>query len=119
MNTPSYSEKLGKALKANCELRDDNCVTPDAVLLFTEATSELEEIEFWELPLKFPLSNPGMRWSHRDLGRLVEAKSALFRQSTTTTPRCGTVVLVDPIRPGPVSWCRTTAPITATESPAH
>ena len=127
MNRASYAEALGEALEANCDLRDDNFVTPDAILLFTETTGELEELEFWELPFRFPLEQPGQRWTHSDLGQLVEAKSAFFRQSVVAnklaeedpkaTPLCGTVVLVDPIRPGPVSWCKITAPIAATASP--
>jgi hypothetical protein len=122
MNTSSsYTEALGFALEQKCELRDDNFVTPDAVLLFDETTGELEEIEFWELPLRFPLEQPGMRWSHSDLGRLIEAKSALFRQSKVANeladedpqarPGCGTVCVVDPVRPGPLYWCRITATV--------
>ena len=127
MNRASYAEALGEALAANGELKDDNFVTPDAILVFTETTGELEELEFWELPFRFPLEQPGQRWSHGDLGQLVAAKATLYRQSAVAnelaeenpnaTPLCGTVVLVDPIRPGPVSWCRITASITAMASP--
>lgn len=123
MNRASYAEALGEALAANGELKDDNFVTPDAILVFTETTGELEELEFWELPLRFPLAQPGQRWGHSNLGELVEAKASLYRQSVVAnrlaeedpkaTPLCGTVVLVDPIRPGPVAWCRITASITA------
>ena len=119
MNRAPYSEALGEALAANRELKDDNFVTPDAILVFTETT--------WELPFRFPLEQPGQRWSHGDLGQLVAAKATLYRQSAVAnelaeenpnaTPLCGTVVLVDPIRPGPVSWCRITASITAMASP--
>jgi hypothetical protein len=126
MNTASsYTEALGFALEQKCELRDDNFVTPDAVLLFTEATGELEEIELWELPLRFPLEQPGMRWAFSDLGQLVAAKATLYRQSKvanelaeedpTATPGCGTVCVVDPVRPGPLYWCRITGSITAND----
>ena len=127
MNRASYAEALGEALAANCELRDDNFVNPDFVLVFTEKTGELEEVAVMDLPLRFPLAQPGQRWGHSNLGELVEAKSSMCRQSVvaneladedpTATPLCGTVVLIDPIRPGPVSWCKITAPITATASP--
>jgi hypothetical protein len=126
MNTASYVEALGVALESQCELRDDNFVNPDFVLVFTEKTGELEEVAVIDLPLLYPLTQPGQRWSHRNLGELVEAKATLYRQSVVAneladedpaaTPPCGTVVLVDPIRPGPVSWTRVTAAITATAS---
>ena len=127
MNTASYVEELGKALEANCELRDDNFVNPDFVLVFTEKTGELEEVAVMDLPLRFPLAQPGQRGGYSNLGELVEAKASMCRQSVvaneladedpTATPLCGTVVLVDPIRPGPVSWCKITAAITAMSSP--
>lgn len=127
MNTASYTEALGFALESNRSLRDDNFVTPDAVLLFTETTGELEEVEFWELCSRFPLEQPGMRWAYSNLGELVAAKATLYRQSVVANELadedpysqglCGTVVVVDPIRPGPVSWCRITGSITATASP--
>ena len=127
MNTSSYVESLEKALAANCELRDDNFVNPDFVLVFTEKTGELEEVAVMDLPLLFPLAQPGMRWAYSDLGQLVEAKATLYRQSVVANELadedpysqglCGTVVVVDPIRPGPVSWCRITGSITATASP--
>jgi hypothetical protein len=129
MNTASYTEALDFALESNRSLRDDNFVTPDAVLLFTETTGELEEVELWDLPFRFPLGNPGMRWDYSNLGELIEAKATLYRQSVVANELadedpysqglCGTVVVVDPIRPGPLNWARITAPISATESPAH
>ena len=111
----SGDEPLQQALDANRELRDDNFVTPEAVLVFTEATGELEEVELWELPARYPLQQPGQRWSHSDLGEVVAAKAALYRQSKvaneladedpTATPECGTVVLVVTERERPLRWC--------------
>ena len=120
--TADYSrEALSEALEANRELRDDNFVNPEAVLVFTEATGCLEEVELWELPLRYPLEQPGQRWSYSDLGQVAAAKATLHRQSKVAnelaeedpeaTPLCGTVVLVDPLRPGPLCWCRVTAAV--------
>jgi hypothetical protein len=128
MNTENYAKALGDALAANGgELKDDNFVNPDFVLVFTEKTGELEEVALIDLPLRFPLEQPGMRWAFSDLGQLVAAKATLYRESKvanelaeedpTAIPGCGTVCVVDPIRPGPVSWCRITGTITATASP--
>lgn len=121
MSKNSYDEALSEALDANRELRDDNFVHPEAVLVFTEATGALEEVELWELPLRYPLENPGQRWSYSDLGRVASAKATLYRQSKVAneladedpgaTPLCGTVVVVDPSRRGPLCWCRATAPV--------
>lgn len=111
----SYDDALSEAIEANRELRDDNFVTPEALLVFTEATGELEEVELWELPLRYPLKQPGQRWSHSDLGKVMEAKATLYRQSKVAneladedpkaTPECGTVVLVVTERERPLSWC--------------
>jgi len=117
----TYNESLSDALEQNRELRDCNFVTPDAILVFMEKTNKLEEVELCELPLRYPLEQPGQRWSFSDLGQLVAAKAVLFRQSKVAneladedpaaTPFCGTVVLVDPVRPGPLYWCRITAAV--------
>jgi len=106
---------LLRTLDENSELRDDNFVHPESVLVFVEATGTLEEVPVWELPFRFPLQGHGARWCHEDLGEVVEAKATLYRQSRAAndlaedypdaTPECGTVVLVDPNRPGPLSWC--------------
>ena len=82
MSKNSYDDALSEALEANRELRDDNFVTPDALLVFTVATGELEEMELWELPLRYPLKQPGQRWSYSNLGEVVEAKATLYRQMT-------------------------------------
>jgi hypothetical protein len=111
----SYAEALSETLEANRELRDDNFVHPESVLVFTEATCALEEVELWRLALRYPLQQPGQRWSYEDLGKVTEAKATLYQQSRVAndlaeedpeaTPTCGTVVLVDPTRPGALCWC--------------
>jgi hypothetical protein len=108
-------DALSDALEANRELRDDNFVHPESLLVFTEATGALEEVTLWDLPLRFPLKQPGQRWSHSDLGEVTEAKATLYRQSRVAndlaeenpeaTPECGTVVLLDPVSVGPLRWC--------------
>lgn len=110
----TWRDHLQQALDENRELRDDNFVHPESVLVFTEVTGCLEEVPLWDLALLYPLKQPGQRWSHSDLGEVVEAKATLYRQSKvanelaeedpTATPECGTVVLVDPDRPGPLVW---------------
>jgi hypothetical protein len=111
----NWRDHLQKSLDANRELRDDNFVHPESVLVFSEAARRLEETPLWELPLKYPLKGHGQRWSTSDLGEILEAKATLYRQSKAAndlaeehpdaTPECGTVVLVDPDRPGPLHWC--------------
>ena len=114
-NSESYAEALNETLDANRELRDDNFVHPESVLVFTEATCALEEVELWKLALRYPLQQPGQRWSYEDLGKVTVAKATLYQQSKVAnelaeedpeaTPTCGTVVLVDPTRPGALCWC--------------
>lgn len=111
----TWRESLGKVLDANRQLRDDNFVHPESVLVFTEATGALEEATLWDLPLRFPLKQPGQRWSHSDLGEVTEAKATLYRQNRvandlagedpTATPECGTVVVVDRAEASPLWWC--------------
>ena len=115
MRGGELNDPLQEALDTNHELRDDNFVHPEAVLVFSEATGELEEVELWKLPLRYLLEQPGQRWSHSDLGEVVAAKAALYRQSKVAneladedpkaTPECGTVVLVVTERERPLRWC--------------
>lgn len=122
----TWREHLQQALEANRELRDDNFVTPESVLVFTEATGCLEEVALWDLALRYPLTGQGQRWSHSDLGEVLEAKATLYRQSKvanelaeedpTATPECGTVVLVDPDRPGALVWVTVRARVLPTTS---
>jgi hypothetical protein len=85
------------------ELRDDNHVTPNEVLVFDEAAGTVEAVDLMELPLRYPVGT-GCRWSAHDLGELVLDKALLYRQSLVAheindenpaaEPTCGTVVLV-------------------------
>jgi len=85
------------------ELRDDNHVTPNEVLVFDEAVGTVEAVDLMELPLRYPVGTGG-RWSAHDLGELVLDKALLYRQSLVAheindedpaaEPTCGTVVLV-------------------------
>ena len=114
-------EKLDFAIEANRRLRDDNHVTPDAILVFTEATGTLEEVAIIDLPLRFLLSGKGARWCYADLGEIIAAKALLYRQSVvaheiseedpTAEPPCGTVVLVQHADQHCLSWYRITARI--------
>jgi hypothetical protein len=84
------------------ELRQDNHVDPEAILVYDAATETVEAITLNELPLRYP-AGPGNRWSYEDLGAVVAEKAALYRQSVIATeisdedpeaePTVGTVVL--------------------------
>lgn len=116
MTDRNFKDSLQVALDSNRQLRDDNFVTPDAILVFTEDTNTLEEVELVKLPLRFPLSGKGARWSYEDLGRIVAAKALLYRQSCiadeistadpTAEPAMGTVVLVAEANRHCLSWNR-------------
>jgi hypothetical protein len=85
------------------EVRDDNHVTPNEVLVFGEAAGTVEAVDLMEIPLRYPVGTGG-RWSAHDLGELVLDKALLYRQSLVAheinddepaaEPTCGTVVLV-------------------------
>ena len=64
----TWRESLGQVLDANRELRDNNFVHPESVVVFTEATNTLEEVPVWELPLRFPLQGHGARWCLERIG---------------------------------------------------
>jgi hypothetical protein len=114
-------DKLEIALEENRQLRDDNHVCPDAVLLYTENANTLEEVALMELPLRFPLKGKGCRWSYEDLGKVLEAKALLYRQSVVAheisdenpeaQPPCGTVVIVQHAERHCLSWFQVTARI--------
>ena len=107
-------DKLENALEENRRLRDDNHVCPDAVLLYTENADTLEEVALMDLPLRFPLKGKGCRWSYEDLGKVLEAKALLYRQSVVAheiseedpkaEPTCGTVCLVHHADRHCLSW---------------
>ena len=114
-------DKLENALEENRRLRDDNHVCPDAVLLYTENADTLEVVALMDLPLRFPLKGKGCRWSYEDLGKVLEAKALLYRQSMVAheisdedpeaEPPCGTVVLVQHEDRHCLSWFPVTARI--------
>jgi len=117
-----YQEQLAELLDGPYrQLRDDNHVTPDAVLVYAVETQTIEEVEFWQLPSRFPLAQPGQRWSYSDLGKVLEAKATLYRQSCVADelsdedpeaePLCGTVVITDRGGQVPLKWCRSQARI--------
>ena len=117
----THPENLENVMDANRELRDDNFVHPDSILVFTETTGTLEEVAFIELPLRFPLLGKGARWSYDDLGEILAVKALLYRQSMiaqeisdedpTAEPVCGTVVLVQRTNRHCLSWHKVQARI--------
>jgi hypothetical protein len=102
------------------ELRCDNHVTPDAILVYDEEADSIEEIDLMDLPLRYPCG-PGCRWSDSDLRAIVKEKALLYRQSMISheisdedreaTPACGTVVLVITRDHRPYKWLRVVATI--------
>lgn len=99
-----WQEKLLFALDGKYrELREDNHVTANEVLVYDVATGTVEAVDLMELPLRYPCG-PGHRWSYGDLGELVADKAMLYRQSCvaheisdddpSSQPPCGTVVLM-------------------------
>lgn len=120
----TYTPDLETAIEANRELRDDNFVHPESILVFNEATGTLEEVALIDLPLRFPLLGKGARWSYADLGELLAAKSMLYRQSKAAnelaeehpdaTPECGTVCLIEHANRQCLSWCQVRARIDPT-----
>lgn len=85
------------------ELRQDNHVTANEILVFDAATGTVEAVDLMNLSLKYPCG-PGERWSLEDLGAVVKDKALLYRRSMVAheindedpkaEPTCGTVVLV-------------------------
>ena len=62
------------------ELRQDNHINPNEILVFDAATGTVEAVDLMELPLKYPCG-PGKRWSLGDLDWVVKEKAMLYRQS--------------------------------------
>lgn len=99
-----WQDKLLFALDGKYrELREDNHVTPNEVLVYDVASGTVEAVDLMDLPLLYPCG-PGQRWSYGDLGELVADKATLYRQSCvaheineedpSSQPQCGTVVLM-------------------------
>ena len=102
-----WKEKMMRALNERYdELRDDNFVTPNAILVYEEASDTIVEMDLMDVPLNYPCRGEGARWSTLDLGEVVADKALLFRQSCIATeisdedpeatPTCGTMVLCVP-----------------------
>jgi len=100
----TYEDRLLVALDTTYrELREDNHVAPNEILVFDVASGQIESIDLMELPLRYPCG-PGNRWSYEDLGHVVADKALLYRQSmlaheisdedAEAEPTCGTVALV-------------------------
>jgi hypothetical protein len=99
-------DRLLFALEGKCrELRQDNHVTPNEILVFDAATGTVESVDLMDLPLMYPCG-PGERWSLHDLGSVVNDKAMLYRQSMVAheisdedpeaEPTCGMIVLLIP-----------------------
>lgn len=111
-NSNEWEGKMMRALNERySELRDDNFVTPDAILIYEEETDTIVEMDLMDVPLNYPCRGEGARWSTLDLGEVVADKALLFRQSCIATeisdedpeatPTCGTIVLCVPKGNGP------------------
>ena len=123
----SSNEWEGKMMRAlngrYCELRDDNFVTPNAILIYEEATDTFTEMDLMDVPLRFPCKGKLARWSTTDLGEVVADKAMLFLQSCIATeisdqdpqatPVCGTIVLCIPEGSRPYSRVSVKAKILA------
>jgi hypothetical protein len=102
----AWSERLDKALAANCRLRDQNFLRGDHLLVFDEESGGLDEVAVWNLPLWYPINE---RWVDSDFGKILRLKFAGYRQSVvahalasenpTARPQCSAVVLFIPKDP--------------------
>lgn len=119
----STDARIQELLDGECkEMRCDNHVTPNAVLVYDEVADAMEEVDFMELPLRCPCG-AGCQWSKEDLGAIVREKALLYRQSMIaheisdedkeSTPSCGTVVLVVTAGMRPYRWLRVLSNIDA------
>ena len=103
------------------ELRDDVHIQPHAVLVYTENNGAVKAVDLTQLPLLYPCTGPGARWSPEDLGKLVVSKARLYRQSCIANeiadadpeaePVCGVPVLVVPKHPGPYKRVEVTSQV--------
>ncbi len=107
MTNHNYNAALLEALDGPYkELRQDNHITPNAILVFEVATGVVSEVDLMELPLLYPIKGRGARWSTTDFGEVVADKALLYRKSViaheindedpSSQPQCGIVVLVIP-----------------------
>jgi len=88
------------------EMRDDNFIDPDRILVYDEETDTIAECHIEVLHDEYPTNGPGHRWSSTDLSDAIWVKQLAVRQSiqaTETTDQdpnatafCEGVVLVIP-----------------------
>lgn len=100
----SRDERLQLLLDTTyAELRDQNFVSESSILVYDEDAGVISEVPVMELPLRFPISGKGARWSAEDLGKIIATKAMGYRQSmvahsisdddSQSTPACCTAVL--------------------------
>ena len=63
------------------ELRDDNFIDPDRILVYDEETDTIAECHIEVLSDEYPTKGPGHRWSSTDLADTLWEKHLAVRQS--------------------------------------
>jgi hypothetical protein len=106
-------------------IRDDNHVDPYSILVYDEAQQPLiQAVEFLDLLGRYPCQEINTQWNPRDFVRILQEKRNQYRKSMashdisdedgSTTPACGTVVLLINQNPKlPHRWFSVTALIEA------
>jgi len=105
--TADIDSKLLDAVNGRyAEMRDDNFVDPDRILVYDEETDTIAECHIDVLPDEYPTNGPGHRWSSTDLADAIWEKQLAVRQSIqaheatdmdpNATAFCKGVVLVIP-----------------------
>ncbi len=86
-------------------IRDENHVDPYSILVYDEGQQPMiQAVEFLDLLGRYPCQEINTQWNPRDFVRILEEKRNQYRKSmashdiseedSTTTPVCGTVVLL-------------------------
>ena len=105
--TADIDRKLLDAVNGRyAEMRDDNFIDPDRILVYDEATDSVSECHIDVLPDEYPTNGRGHRWSSTDLADAIWEKQLAVRQSErahevtdkdpNATAFCQGVVLVIP-----------------------
>ena len=103
----NLERKLLEAVNGRyAEMRDDNFVDPDRILVYDQETDTIAECHIEVLADEYPTNGPGHRWSSTDLADTLWEKCLAVRQSlhahdiTDQDPQavasCKGVVLVIP-----------------------
>jgi hypothetical protein len=119
-------EKLLRALDGSYrQIRDDNHVTPEEILVYDETEDAVQPVPVWELISRYPIDCFGARWSYEDLGEIIATKARLYQisriaheineEDPSTQPTCGTVVLAIPTEKTSYRWYQVKANITPEE----